>query len=219
MSARRCIDVALTSNTIRKGVLLLMAIEAEHRAMAQFPPEGLKTERVVLRPAINQYTGALLIYRLANCAHLDRWEPLREEALFTMQAANERMPLMENAMAAGTALHLLSFTSERRNVLIGDCHFTNTVPGSFQACHLGYSIDQHCEGRGLMREALVAALGFIFDAYRLHRLMASYRPENYRSRRLLASLGFEHEELAKAYLKIDGQWADHVLTSLVNPKD
>ena len=49
--------------------------------------------------------------------------------------------------------------------------------------------------------------------------MASYRPENDRSGRLLASLGFEHEGLAKAYLKIDGQWADHVLTSLVNPKD
>ncbi|MDB5834085.1 MAG: ribosomal protein S5P -alanine acetyltransferase [Caballeronia sp.] len=207
------------SNTIRKGALPQMAIEAEHRAMAQFPPEGLKTERVVLRPAGSQYTGALLIYRLTNRAHLDRWEPLREDAFFTMQAANERMALMESAMAAGTALHLLIFTSERRNVLIGDCHFTNIVRGSFQACHLGYSIDQHYEGRGLMREALVAALGFIFDAYRLHRVMASYRPENDRSGRLLASLGFEHEGLAKAYLKIDGQWADHVLTSLVNPKD
>jgi len=46
-----------------------MAIEAEHRATAQFPPEGMKTERVVLRPAGSQYTGALLIYRLANRAH------------------------------------------------------------------------------------------------------------------------------------------------------
>ncbi|MFT4511171.1 GNAT family N-acetyltransferase [Caballeronia sp. 15711] len=205
--------------TFQEGVLLLMAIEAEHRVMAQFPPEGLKTERVVLRPAGSQYTGALLIYRLANRAHLDRWEPLREDAFFTIQAANERMALMESAMTAGTALHLLIFTSERRDVLIGDCHFTNIVRGSFQACHLGYSIDQHYEGRGLMREALVAALGFIFDAYRLHRVMASYRPENDRSGRLLTSLGFEHEGLAKAYLKIDGQWADHVLTSLVNPKD
>ena len=196
-----------------------MAIEAEHNAMAQFPPEGIKTERVVLRPASSQYTGALLLYRLENRAHLDRWEPLREDAFFTMQAANERMALMEQAMAAGTALHLLIFASERRNVLIGDCHFTNIVRGPFQACHLGYSIDQRYEGRGLMREALDAALGFIFDAYRLHRVMASYRPDNARSGRLLENLGFEREGLAKAYLKIDGQWADHVLTSLVNPKD
>jgi ribosomal-protein-alanine N-acetyltransferase len=55
--------------------------------------------------------------------------------------------------------------------------------------------------------------------YRLHRVMASYRPDNARSGRLLENLGFEREGLAKAYLKIDGQWADHVLTSLVNPKD
>jgi [ribosomal protein S5]-alanine N-acetyltransferase len=196
-----------------------MEIEAEHTPLAQFPPEGIRTERVTLRLANSQYTGALLIYRLANRAHVDRWEPLREDTFFTMQAANERMALMEHAMAAGTALHLLIFASERRNVLIGDCHFTNIVRGPFQACHLGYSIDQHYEGRGLMREALDAALGFIFDTYGLHRVMASYRPENDRSGRLLASLGFEQEGLAKAYLKIDGQWADHVLTSLVNPKD
>ena len=196
-----------------------MAIEAGRYSMAQFPQEGLKTTRVMLRPASTQYTGALLIYRLANRAHLDHWEPLREDSFFTMQAANERMALMENAMAGGTALHLLIFSSERRHALIGDCHFTNIVRGPFQACHLGYSIDQHYEGRGLMREALAAALDFIFDAYGLHRVMASYRPENDRSARLLASLGFEHEGVAKAYLKIDGQWADHVLTSLVNPKD
>jgi ribosomal-protein-alanine N-acetyltransferase len=196
-----------------------MATEAEHNPLAQFPLEGIRTERVVLRLTSPQYTGAMLLYRLANRAHLDRWEPLREDSFFTMQAANERMALMEYAMAAGTALHLLIFVSERRNALIGECHFTNIVRGPFQACHLGYSIDQRYEGRGLMREALAAALGFIFDAYRLHRVMASYRPENDRSGRLLAGLGFEREGLAKAYLKIDGQWADHVLTSLVNPKD
>jgi ribosomal-protein-alanine N-acetyltransferase len=49
--------------------------------------------------------------------------------------------------------------------------------------------------------------------------MASYRPENERSGRLLARLGFECEGLAKAYLKIDGEWADHVMTSRLNPGD
>jgi ribosomal-protein-alanine N-acetyltransferase len=196
-----------------------MAIEIDHKAMLEFPPDGIRTARVVLRRACRQHADALLAYRLANRTHLEPWEPSRDDSFFTTQASGERMAAMEQAMAAGTALHLLVVANEPGDVLIGDCNFTNIVRGPFQACHLGYSIDQRYEGRGLMREALAAALDFIFDVYRLHRVMASYRPENVRSGRLLASLGFEHEGLAKAYLKIDGQWADHVLTSRLNPAD
>jgi ribosomal-protein-alanine N-acetyltransferase len=47
--------------------------------------------------------------------------------------------------------------------------------------------------------------------------MANYRPENERSGILLERLGFVREGLAKDYLFIDGQWRDHVLTSLTNP--
>jgi ribosomal-protein-alanine N-acetyltransferase len=52
---------------------------------------------------------------------------------------------------------------------------------------------------------------------RLHRIMANHRPENERSARLLERLGFVREGLAKDYLFIDGDWCDHVLTSLTHP--
>ena len=68
-----------------------------------------------------------------------------------------------------------------------------------------------------MEEALRAANAFVFDAMRMHRVMANYRPENERSRRLLERLGFEREGLARNYLFIDGAWRDHVLTSLTHP--
>jgi ribosomal-protein-alanine N-acetyltransferase len=32
----------------------------------------------------------------------------------------------------------------------------------------------------------------------------------------LGRLGFEKEGLARKYLKIDGRWEDHLLTSLIN---
>jgi ribosomal-protein-alanine N-acetyltransferase len=70
---------------------------------------------------------------------------------------------------------------------------------------------------GLMAEALRATNAFVFRELRLHRIMANYRPENERSARLLARLGFAREGLARDYLFIDGEWRDHVLTALVNP--
>jgi ribosomal-protein-alanine N-acetyltransferase len=57
----------------------------------------------------------------------------------------------------------------------------------------------------------------MFERMRVHRIMANFRPENERSRRLLQRLGFVEEGFARDYLFIDGAWRDHVLTSLVNP--
>ena len=70
-----------------------------------------------------------------------------------------------------------------------------------------------------MHEALTAAIAHVFNAMQLHRIMANYRPQNERSARLLARLGFEPEGEARAYLKINGVWADHVLTALINLND
>ena len=41
-------------------------------------------------------------------------------------------------------------------------------------------------------------------------------PSNERSARLLHRLGFVIEGHAKKYLLINGQWEDHILTSLTN---
>jgi ribosomal-protein-alanine N-acetyltransferase len=47
--------------------------------------------------------------------------------------------------------------------------------------------------------------------------MANYMPENKRSARVLEKLGFEKEGMARDYLKIAGEWRDHVLTAKINP--
>jgi ribosomal-protein-alanine N-acetyltransferase len=56
----------------------------------------------------------------------------------------------------------------------------------------------------------------MFDDLGLHRIMAGYLPHNKRSGKLLDRLGFEKEGLARKYLKINGRWEDHLLTSLIN---
>jgi [ribosomal protein S5]-alanine N-acetyltransferase len=101
--------------------------------------------------------------------------------------------------------------------MIGRINFTSIARGPFQSCLLGYQIDAAFEGRGLMSEALAAALGYMFAVRRLHRIEANYRPENARSAALLARLDFERIGLAPEYLFIDGAWRDHVQTHKLNP--
>jgi [ribosomal protein S5]-alanine N-acetyltransferase len=112
-------------------------------------------------------------------------------------------------------LYLVELQNVKR--IIGNFNFTNFAKGPFQACNLGFSIDQTFEGRGYMREAAKVAISHVFREMNMHRIMANYRPENGRSERLLTALGFQKEGLARDYLFLDGAWRDHVLTSLVNP--
>lgn len=154
-------------------------------------------------------------YYVDNRVELQPWEPLRNDSFYALEATQQRLADMTRQLAAGNALHLLLCQPDT-GAMLGQCSFTNIVRGPFQACHLGFSIDQCLQGQGLMHEALTSAIDFVFTQGQLHRIMANYRPENQRSGQLLRKLGFEQEGRARAYLKINGEWADHILTSRIN---
>ena len=42
-------------------------------------------------------------------------------------------------------------------------------------------------------------------------------PHNVRSAAVLRRAGFTIEGYARDYIRIDGRWADHILTAIVNP--
>lgn len=176
----------------------------------------LATERLMLRPAFGGDALQIQAYNLSNREHLQPWQPIRPAGFFDLDAIIRRISYLEHERLAGRGLHLLICDREN-GVMIGECNFSNIVLGAFHACHLGYSLALQAQGQGLMTEALGRAIAYVFEDLQLHRIMANYRPENARSARVLAALGFEREGFARAYLKINGQWADHVLTSLINP--
>ncbi|RYV02376.1 30S ribosomal protein S5 alanine N-acetyltransferase [Shewanella sp. OPT22] len=157
-------------------------------------------------------------YYLNNKSHLSNWEPIRESSYYDVKTWEEFIRENERAFETGSSVKLVAMNKERTEV-IGVCNFSNIIRGVFQACNLGYSIDQQYQGQGLMYEILDAAIKYIFLDIGLHRIMANYMPENKRSEALLERLGFEREGVAKSYLKINGKWRDHILTSKVNLKD
>jgi ribosomal-protein-alanine N-acetyltransferase len=50
---------------------------------------------------------------------------------------------------------------------------------------------------------------------RLHRVEAACIPTNISSAKLLERCGFVREGYARAYLRINGAWQDHILFSLL----
>ena len=176
----------------------------------------MRTDRLSIAKLALRDCDDLRTYYLDNREHLDVWEPKRTAAFHSIENWRARASLAEQEMREGRCVKLVVRDAESQDVL-GVCNFSNIVRGPFQACTLGYSLAEQAQGRGIMFEALTASIDYMFRVENLHRIMANHLPENERSARLLARLGFEVEGLAKAYLQIAGTWRDHVLTARTNP--
>ena len=106
---------------------------------------------------------------------------------------------------------------EQDGCVLGQINMDQVARGAFQSATLGYSLDSEVEGRGLMTDCLREVINYAFVDLNLHRLAACHVPENERSAAVLERLGFHREGFAKAYLRLNGEWKDHVLTALINP--
>jgi ribosomal-protein-alanine N-acetyltransferase len=161
----------------------------------------------------------MLAFAEDNRAHLTRWSPPEPPDYFTEEFWRKYFSTAREDFRQGRSLKLVMLdVNNPDGRIIGECNFSNFMRGPFQACFLGYKIDYREEGRGLMFEALTAAIAYTFDVMLMHRVMANYLPINERSGKLLRRLGFTVEGYARDYLLIDGEWRDHVLTALTNEK-
>lgn len=179
----------------------------------------LQTARCNLTLLQSDNAHLLFAYRKRNLAHVAPWEPARKPDEGSLEEACQRVAaLSAQGFVDGVSVHFIAIDRETGTMLAG-CNFTNIVRGIFQACNLGYSVDHTRQGQGLMFEVAQAGIAYMFGTQGLHRVMANHMATNLRSEKLLRRLGFEREGYARAYLKIGGQWEDHVLNALVNPKD
>lgn len=84
---------------------------------------------------------------------------------------------------------------------------------------MGFGVAFGAQGKGIAHQLCQHAISYAFNDIGLHRIMANYMSHNNRSAKLLSRLGFEKEGLARDYLKISGEWQNHMLTSLMNNED
>lgn len=157
----------------------------------------------------------LLGFYEQNRTHLTPWEPERSERFYTLDYWREQMHNREAEMQDGRAAFFVA-VDDAGNV-IAVCNLTNIVRGVFQAGYMAYAVAEAYQGKGVMKKLCDYVVSYAFEELKLNRVMSNYLPHNQRSGNLLKSLGFEQEGYAKRYLKIHGQWQDHVLTVRINP--
>lgn len=165
-------------------------------------------------PAMGDY-GAWAELRNLSRDHLIPWEPQWSRDELSKAAFRRRLRHYNREMKDDLGYAFLIFR-DRDDALLGGATLSNVRRGVTQAAALGYWVGRPHARRGYMTAAVSAITGFVFDELKLHRLEAACLPHNVASIGVLQRTGFRQEGLARHYLRINGNWQDHLLFALLN---
>lgn len=175
----------------------------------------LETGRVVLRaPQMSDYP-AWAELRGSSRDFLVPWEPRWAADELSRSSFRRRVRHYLRDMREDMGYALFVYDAQSA-ALVGGLTLCNVRRGVTQSCTLGYWAGVKYARQGYMTAAVRAIVPFVFDSLELHRLEAACLPTNMASMRLLERVGFKREGLARRYLRINGEWRDHVLFALLD---
>lgn len=147
-------------------------------------------------------------------AFLVPWEPIWPSDDLTRAAYRRRVKRYTRDVKEDLAYPYFVFQASD-GALVGGATISNVRRGVAQACNLGYWVGEKYARNGLISAAVEALIPFIFETLKLNRIESSCLPSNKPSRGLLKKVGYTEEGYARKYLKINGEWQDHVLFAMV----
>ncbi|GAB4516626.1 MAG: GNAT family protein [Parvularculaceae bacterium] len=165
------------------------------------------------RPELSDYSDWADI-RGRSRAFLTPWEPVWASDELTRTAYRRRLRRYSRDGRDGAGIAFFAFRAEDDR-LVGGVTLSNIRRGAAAAAAIGYWVGADFARRGYATEAARLAIAFGFGPYRLNRIEAACLPENTASKALLQKIGFRQEGLARQYLKIGGDWRDHLIFSLL----
>lgn len=185
-------------------------IERKRDIMSAYFPVKLD-DTALLRPLTTDDTRALFAVLGANSAHLDPW--LRWSGrIKTVADVQHYLDRFTQKWAYGDGFHA--------GIWMGDdlagglvCHNINRES---RKSEIGYWLAKDYVGRGLATLAARAALRYLFDVEKMHRVEIQCAVDNVRSRAIPERLGFTFEGILRESEWLTTQFADHAVYSMLD---
>ncbi len=153
--------------------------------------------------------------REASREFLTPWEPSWPADDLTRGAFRRRLKRQADEIARDEAYSFLIFEDGSDN-LLGGITIGGVRRGVAQAATLGYWIGAPYARRGHADESRPRPrLLSVSPPCGCIRIEAACIPDKYASSRVLERNGFQKEGFARAYLRINGAWRDHLLFALL----
>ena len=166
------------------------------------------TEGVLVRLVREADAAPLAELYRANREYLAPFEPDREESFFTTAGQARRLAAVLAEHGQGRAYPYVIEVAGRP---AGRITVSNVVRGPFCSGSMGYWVAADAAGHGVATRAVDHVLGECFAGHGLHRVEAATLVDNLRSQAVLRHNGFTLIGTAPRYLRIAGQWRDHLL--------
>lgn len=173
--------------------------------------DTIESDRMILRlPLIADFAQWAML-RQQSADFLRPWEATWSNNDLSKSSFAHRVRHFRSTARKDEAYPFFIFSADANKKLLGGVTISNVRRGIAQTATIGYWIGQPHANQGYMAEAVRLVCGFGFDQLALHRLEAACLLHNAPSARVLEKNGFEQEGLARKYLKINGEYQDHLL--------
>ena len=179
-----------------------------------FSKKKLSGERIFLRPPKRRDALKWQKLRMASKSFLVPWEPAWNASSCSRRSFIRYFKNSNYLANMDRAYSFLIFNIEDKS-LLGGVNVGNVRRGVSQSASLGYWIGKQHSKKGYMKEALDVLIPSLFLDLQLNRIEAATLENNLASKNLLNKIGFRKEGKLRKYLKINGEWQDHDLYSLL----
>lgn len=151
----------------------------------------------------------------ASADHLRPFEPTRADSYFTEAGQRATIGALLAAAQNGGSVPFVVVGDD--DELLGRITLSGVTRGALQSAALGYWIRADRTRQGHATRAVGLAVDHAFRELGLHRVQAETLPENTASQRALERNGFERYGFAPEYIRIAGEWRDHVMFQVLAP--
>ena len=176
-----------------------------------------ETDRLILRLLGEEEAPAVLQFYRKNRAVFEPYEAIHPEQFYTESYQRTLLNCELSLTLKHSLIRFYVFRKENPDEIIGTVCFRNIDRSTYYSCEVGYRFSPAYWHKGYAREALAFGIQLMFEEFHLHRIEAAVMPGNTASIRLLESLGFQQEGVAREYALIQGKWEDHIRFALIRP--
>ena len=176
-----------------------------------------ETDRLILKVLRPEAAKKVLCFYLDNKELFEKYEASRPDNFYTVKYQKSVLLCEYNLTVQLSAVRFYVFLKDDPDRIIGTICFRDITRSIYDSCEVGYKFDERFWHHGYATEALIEGIDIMFGDLGLHRITACVMPGNTPSIRLLESLYFKCEGLLLQNARIQGEWADHYLYSLIHP--
>ncbi len=176
-----------------------------------------ETDRLILKVLRPEAAKKVLCFYLDNKELFEKYEASRPDNFYTVKYQKSVLLCEYNLTVQLSAVRFYVFLKDDPDRIIGTICFRDITRSIYDSCEVGYKFDERFWHHGYATEALIEGIDIMFGDLGLHRITACVMPGNTPSIRLLESLYFKREGLLRQNARIQGEWTDHYLYSLIHP--